>query len=131
LKHIIGSQTPRRTFMAATVAMLAGVALADVAPGQVLPAGAAEPPPQELEPIGGVTAGPRGLMVRVTDHGCTTKADFVHYTEPRGEAVTVAFGRRRLDRCGGAAREMELVFSYEELGLVKGQPAVVLNPIGR
>jgi hypothetical protein len=131
LKHITGSQTPRRTFMAAAVAMLAGVAFADVAAGQALPAGAAEPPPQGLEPIGGVTAGPRGLMVRVTSHGCTTKADFAHYTEPRGEAVTVAFARRRLDRCGGAARELDLVFSHEELGLVKGQPVVVLNPIGR
>jgi hypothetical protein len=131
LRHITGSQTPRRTFVAAVAVMLAGAAFADGATGQVLSAGEAEPPSSELEPIHAVIAGPRGLTVRVTSHGCTTKADFAHYTEPRGEAVTVAFARRRLDRCGGVAREAEILFSYEELGLARGQPSVVLNPIGR
>ncbi len=106
-------------------------AAAMLAVGQVAPADGAEPPPQELEPIGGVIAGPRGLTVRVTSGGCTTKADFAHYTEPRGEAVTVAFARRRLDRCGGKAGEVEILFSYQELGLARGQAVVVLNPIGR
>ena len=113
----------RRGFLLALGAALAvGPAMAQTPP---------EPPPQELEPIHGVIAGPRGLVVRVTSHGCTTKADFAHFTEPRGQAVTVAFGRRRLDRCGAGARELELVFSYEELGLTRGQAVVVLNPIGR
>jgi len=90
-----------------------------------------EPAPAELEPIHKVLADRHGLTVRVTTHGCTTKADFAHFTEPKGQATSLAFARRRLDRCRGAEGQVDLVFSYEELGLAPDQPVMVLNPLVR
>ena len=113
----------RRGFLLATgAAMLAAPAISQDAP---------EPTPAELEPVHKVIADRHGLTVRVTTHGCTTKADFAHFTEPKGLATTLAFARRRLDRCRGAIAQVDLVFSYEELGLTPDQPVMVLNPIAR
>ena len=129
MRRIDGSEMPRRTVLVAAAALVfAGAARAQVSPADPPPP---DPPPSELEPVRAVVAGPRGLMVRVTSHGCTSKTDFAHYVEPRGDAVTVAFARKRLDRCGGRRGELEILFSYEELGVARGQPLVVLNPIGR
>ena len=88
-------------------------------------------PPAELEPVHKVVADRRGLTVRVTTHGCTNKADFAHFTEPKGQATTIAFARRRLDRCRIAEAQVEFLFSYEELGLAPGQAVMVLNPLMR
>ena len=72
-----------------------------------------------------------GLTVRVTTHGCTKKADFAHFAEPKGQTTTIAFARKRLDRCGQRAGQLDLLFSYAELGLAKDQPVMVLNPVVR
>jgi len=88
-------------------------------------------PPAELEPVHKVVADRRGLTVRVTTHGCTNKADFAHFTEPKGQAMTIAFARRRLDRCRSGDGEVDILFSYEDLGLTPGQPVMVLNPLVR
>ncbi len=112
----------RAVLLTLGAAMLASPALAQDIP---------EPAPAELEPIHKVVADPHGLTVRVTTHGCTTKADFAHFTEPRGQAVTVAFARRHLDRCGQRAAQLDILFSYEELGLAHDQPVMVLNPLAR
>ncbi len=92
---------------------------------------APEPAPAELEPVHKVVADRHGLTVRVTTHGCTTKTDFAHFTEPKGQAITLAFARRRLDRCRGADGQVDLIFSYEELGLAPDRPVMVLNPLMR
>ena len=89
------------------------------------------PAPAELEAVHKVIADQRGLTIRVTTRGCTKKADFAHFTEPRGQTVTIAFARKRLDRCGQRAGQLDILFSYEELGLSPGQPVVVLNPLAR
>lgn len=82
----------------------------------------------ELEPVG-VTAGREGLMVRVASKGCAAKADFVFRVDrARGRAV-VAFARRRLELCPlGEAGTTDLLFSYAELGLRRGERVVVANP---
>ena len=90
-----------------------------------------EPAPAELEPVHKIIADKRGLTIRVTTRGCTKKADFAHFTEPRGQTVTIAFARKRLDRCGQRAGQLDILFSYAELGLTKDQPVMVLNPLAR
>jgi hypothetical protein len=113
----------RRGFLLAVGAMVLAIpAFAQDAP---------EPAPAELEPVHKVVADKHGLTIRVTTHGCTRKADFAHFTEPKGQTVTIAFARKRLDRCGQRAGEMDLLFSYAELGLTKDQPVMVLNPLAR
>jgi hypothetical protein len=88
-----------------------------------------DPPPQELEPIHAALAGRRGLTIRVNSHGCTRKGDFAYFVERKGAAVTVAFGRKRIDRCGKRLSQADLAFSYDELGISKGEDVVVLNPL--
>jgi hypothetical protein len=113
----------RRGFLLAVGAMaLAVPAFAQDAP---------EPAPAELEPVHKVVADKRGLTIRVTTRGCTRKADFAHFTEPKGQTTTIAFARKRLDRCGQRAGQMDLLFSYAELGLARDQPVMVLNPVVR
>jgi hypothetical protein len=92
---------------------------------------APEPAPAELEPVHKVVADKLGLTIRVTTHGCTRKADFAHFTEPKGQTATIAFARKRLDRCGQRAGQLDILFSYEELGLARDEPVMVLNPLVR
>ncbi|MCR5879154.1 hypothetical protein [Phenylobacterium sp. J367] len=90
-----------------------------LAPGETLP---------ELEAVSAVV-GREGLRLTVASNGCTGKADWAVWREPRGEAVALAFARRRLDLCrglpGGTA---ELAYSWPELGIAPGARIVLLNP---
>ena len=84
----------------------------------------------ELEPLYGAQTGREALTIRVGSNGCTTKADFTFYVERRGEAVTLAFARRRIDPCKSFAQgKTELVFTWEELGLTARAPVLLLNPM--
>lgn len=84
----------------------------------------------ELEPLHRAEAGPHALTIRVASNGCTTKADFAFYLERRGEAVTLAFGRRRVDTCRTVARaHADLTFGWAELGLSPQTPVFLLNPL--
>ena len=112
----------RALLLALTASALAAPVFAQDAP---------EPAPAELEPVHKIVADRRGLTIRVTSHGCTKKADFAHFIEPRGQTTTIAFARKRLDRCGQHASQLDILFSYEELGLAKDQPVMVLNPLAR
>jgi hypothetical protein len=86
--------------------------------------------PAELEAVYAVSADSQGLTVRVASNGCTRKEDFAFYVERKGAAATVAFARRRLDRCRTIARgHADLAFSYAELGLARDAPVFVLNPL--
>ena len=81
----------------------------------------------ELEPLYSAQAGRDALIIRV---GCTTKADFTFYVERRGEAVTLAFARRRIDPCKSFAQgKTEMAFTWEELGLAPRAPVLLLNPM--
>ena len=104
----------------------------------VLSACATTPPPilapaasplAELEPLYAVEAGRREVTIRVRSFGCTAKDDFAFFVERQGQAVTLAFGRRRLDVCRAAPRPVALTFTYAELGLSPREPVFLLNPI--
>jgi len=89
-------------------------------------------PPNEvglelLEPIFGVRWDAAGVTIQVRASGCTAKADFVFYLSTEG-ARTLAFGRRRVDACKGAAAIASLSWTYAELGLAPGRRVRVLNP---
>jgi hypothetical protein len=84
----------------------------------------------ELEPLYAARAGRDALTIRVSSNGCTTKDDFAFYVERKGEAVTLAFGRKRLDTCKSFAMGHEdLTFSWAELGLGSRVPVFLLNPL--
>lgn len=114
----------RRLFL---VAALALGGCATTAPPAVAPAAAAL---GELEPLYSAQAGRQALTIRVSSNGCTAKADFAFYVERRGGAVTLAFGRKRIDPCKSFAMgQADLSFSWEELGLAPHTPVHLLNPL--
>ena len=106
--------------------LLAGFALAGCATtGQ-----RATPVLAELEPLYAASAGREALTIRVASNGCTAKPDFAFYVERQGPAVTLAFGRKRIDPCKSFAMgHADLTFSWEELGLPARTPVQVLNPL--
>ena len=118
--------TRRFLMMASIAALLTGCAT--VPPPPILaPSGG---PLAELEPLYAAEAGRRELTIKVASNGCTTKGDFAFYVERQGEAVTLAFGRKRLDECRSlVAGHVSLTFSYEELGLMARDPVFLLNPL--
>ena len=82
----------------------------------------------ELEPMA-VTAGRDGLTVRMASKGCAAKADVVFRVDRTAGKAVVAFARRRLETCRfGEVGTADLAFSYEELGLKRGERVVVANP---
>jgi hypothetical protein len=115
----------RRFVLIAGLSLLAGCTT--VPPKIVAPAGAAL---GELEPLYSAVAGRSVLTIEVASNGCTAKADFAFFVERKGEAVTLAFGRKRLDTCKSFAMgKTTLGFSYDELGLAPHAPVFLLNPL--
>ncbi|HEY8616815.1 hypothetical protein [Phenylobacterium sp.] len=85
----------------------------------------------ELEPLYDVVADRRGLRLIVASQGCTGRADWTFYAEPRPGGVALAFARRRLDPCRApAGGRAELLFRWEELGLPPRARVAIVNPIG-
>lgn len=114
----------RRLLLAATLALLTGCASTPVR--VAAPAGS---PLGELEPLYSVSAGRQALTIRVASNGCTRKEDFAFYVEMKGEAATLAFGRKRLDPCKSFAMgHADIAFSYAELGVGPRTPLFLLNP---
>ena len=115
----------RRLFLLAALAL--GGCATVAAPPTVTPAAQAF---GELEPVHSAQAGRDALTIKVSSNGCTAKADFAFYVERRGEAVMLAFGRRRVDGCKSFAMgQTELTFTWEELGLAPRTPVFLLNPV--
>ena len=115
----------RRLFLLAALA-LAGCATGGP-PGSLAPSPA---PLAELEPLYAARAGRAALVISVASNGCTTKDDFAFHLERRGEALTLAFARRRLDTCKAFAQgRAELTFGWDELGAPRGAPLFLLNPL--
>lgn len=114
----------RRIFVLAALA-LSGCA---TAPPRILaPTGSAL---AELEPLYRAEARRDVLIISVGSNGCTTKADFAHYVERNGQAVTLAFGRKRLDTCQAfALGRTDLAFTWDELGVPPRTPVFLLNPL--
>jgi hypothetical protein len=91
------------------------------------PAEAALP---ELEPLYRAEAGRDAITIRVSSNGCTSKGDFAFFVERKGDAVTLAFGRKRVDTCRSFAMgHADLVFTWAELGLAPRTPVFLLNPL--
>jgi len=95
-------------------------ALMTAGPGETWP---------ELEPLLAAEAGPGALTIRVSSKGCAARADFVFRVDRKAGHAVVAFARRRLETCKGPTGVADLAFSYEELGLTRGERIVVANPI--
>jgi hypothetical protein len=114
----------RRLFVLAALA-LTGCATAP--PPGAAPAASAL---GELEPLYAADAGREAITIRVSSSGCTAKGDFAFFVERRGEAVTVAFGRKRLDTCKSFAMgHADLAFTWAELGIAPMTPVFLLNPL--
>lgn len=115
----------RRLFLLAAMAL--GGCATLVEPPRVTPA------PKtygELEPLYSAQAGREALTIQVGSNGCTAKADFAFFVERQGEAVTLAFGRKRVDPCKSFAQgKTALTFTWEELGLTQRSSVVLLNPL--
>ena len=115
----------RRLFILAALAL--GGCATVAAPPVVAPA------PQafgELEPLYAAQAGRDALTIRVGSNGCTAKTDFAFYVERRGGEATLAFARKHIDPCKSFAQgKTELVFTWEELGLLPRAPVFLLNPM--
>ena len=114
----------RRFLIAAGLSLLAGCA---TAPQPIVaPAASAL---GELEPLYSAEAGRGAITIRVASNGCTKKEDFAFFLDHRGEAVTLAFGRKRLDMCRSFAMgHADLTFTYAELGVGARTPLFILNP---
>jgi hypothetical protein len=95
-------------------------ALMTAAPGEAFP---------ELEPLLAASAGPDALTIRVVSKGCAAKADFVFRVDRKDGHAVVAFARRRLETCKGAAGSAELRFTYDELGLTHADRIVIANKV--
>jgi hypothetical protein len=109
----------RRLFLLGALA-LAGCATVPPATG----------PLAELEPVYAAVAGRDALTLQVASNGCTAKADFAFYVERKGGAVTLAFGRKRLDTCKSFAMgRTEISFTWAELGVDARTPVFLLNPL--
>lgn len=114
----------RRLFLLAALA-LSGCA--SLGPPRVV---APTTPLAELEPVYAAVAGRDALTITVGSNGCTAKADFAFYVERKGQAVTLAFGRKKLDTCRSFAMgKTELTFTWAELGVEPRSPVFLLNPL--
>lgn len=117
----------RRALFLASLAVLAGCASLPKPPTVIAPAGSAL---SELEPLYAARAGRQALTISVSSNGCTRKEDFAFYLERKGEALTLAFGRKRVDTCQSFAQgKVELSFTWEELGVLDRAPVFLLNPM--
>jgi len=84
----------------------------------------------ELEPLMAVTAGHAGLTIRMASRGCTVRGDVVFRVDRSRDRAVIAFARRRLETCRpGEAGFVDLTFSYDELGIRRGERIGVANPV--
>lgn len=111
----------RRDALIATLLLLAGCATT--------------PPPLrqqgmvELEPLLFARLGEDSVTIRVLTRGCTSKADLAFFVERKDGETGLAFARRKLDTCKRAPAPVSFSFSYEELGLKRGEAVQIANPI--
>jgi hypothetical protein len=86
-------------------------------------------PQQQPEALLGIRVTTQGLSYYVRSGGCTTKADFTVYVM-ESYPPQLLLKRLKPDYCKGLAPDgVEIFFRWEELGLPKGMPFKVLNPL--
>ena len=115
----------RRLILAAGLSLIAAGCVTRPPQVQAPPGASLE----ELEPLYGASAGQAALTILVSSNGCTRKEDFAFFVERKGQAATLAFGRKKLDPCQSFAMgSTELAFTWEELGLSNRSSVFLMNP---
>lgn len=110
--------------------MLAALALSGCATAGVRVSAPPDSGLSELEPLYRADAGREAITISVASNGCTAKADFAFYVERKGGAVTLAFGRKRIDPCKSFAMgKTDLTFTWRELGVEPRAQVFLLNPL--
>lgn len=110
--------------------VLAALALSGCATGGVRVVAPPNSSLSELEPLYRADAGREAITISVASNGCTAKADFAFFVERKGEALTLAFGRKRIDTCRSFAMgRTDLSFTWAELGVPARSQVFLLNPL--
>jgi len=110
--------------------VLAALALSGCATGGVRVSAPTGSGFSELESLYRADAGREAITISVASNGCTAKADFAFYVERKSGAVTLAFGRKRIDSCKSFAMgKTDLTFTWAELGVPARAQVFLLNPL--
>lgn len=83
----------------------------------------------ELEPLLAVSLSRRAVTIRIESRGCADRANMAFRVDRGSGRAVVAFARRRLETCKGPRGWTEMTFSFEELGLERGDRIVIANPV--
>ena len=82
-----------------------------------------------VETIHGAKVDARGLTLRVGSSGCTAKDSFRLTVKGSPWRPKVTAMRVRPDYCKAMFRIVEFTWSYRELGVRRGAPIRVMNPV--
>lgn len=81
-----------------------------------------------IEPVYGVTASGAGVTVRMASNGCTRKSDLTVALSKGQPRPILLVARRRPDACKTPG-QVEVTYSWDELGLKPGQAFSFANPL--
>lgn len=92
-----------------------------------------------LEPLLGLSVNSSTVKIRVMSGGCTTKESFEvkKIADAKRQAVQLFFVRTAPDSCEAGNYDaylpngVVLYYSFDELGILRGQNVYVGNPFGR
>lgn len=85
--------------------------------------------PGQLEPLHAAAITRDLAVFRVTSNGCTEKSDLMPVVDHVGNSSVITLRRIEQDLCNRPALEgVELIWSFEELGLTPGSRVSVNNP---
>jgi hypothetical protein len=85
--------------------------------------------PGQLEPIHAAAITPDLAVFWVSSNGCTRKDDLRPVIRKRGQTAEITLRRLDEDRCDRPMSEgLQVEWSFEELGLRRGEPVIVNNP---
>jgi len=87
------------------------------------------PPPGQIEPLHAAAVANGQAVFWVSSNGCTVKEDLVPVVRHRVGRAVITVRRLKPDDCASPqSGGVELVWTFEELGLKPGQPVSVENP---
>ena len=85
--------------------------------------------PGQLEPIHAAAITRDLAVFRASSNGCTDKSDLTPVVDRRGSASTITLRRIEQDECDTPVADgVEIIWSFEELGLAPGSRVRVNNP---
>lgn len=84
-----------------------------------------------LEPLMGVMTLTDGVHIQTKSSGCTFKRSFIVKKEVNGDLIELSFVRVERDPClAFYDYGTVLSYSFEELGLQRGDKFAIRNPVG-